>query len=276
MEVKVQQVVVKDYVTKSKLPASDFVINPYVGCPHACKYCYACFMKRFTKHEQPWGQFIDVKRCPNKIDKKKLENKTIFLSSVTDCYNEFERTYEITRNILSQLYDVDCEIHISTKSSLVLRDMDILKKCKRLKVAVSINTLDEDFKNDMDHASSIDDRLKTLQQLKRNGIYTVLFMSPIFPYITDFKKIIDTSKADVDEYWFEDLNLRGAYKQEIMRYIEGKYPNLLPLYQEIYVKNSREFWDECLLQIKSYCDEQAITYVIFFDHQKMVKQKANK
>ena len=40
----------KDYLTKSNLPASDYVINPYVGCPHACKYCYACFMKRFISH----------------------------------------------------------------------------------------------------------------------------------------------------------------------------------------------------------------------------------
>lgn len=51
---------VKDYVTKSNLAESDFVINPYVGCPHACKYCYACFMKRFTGHDDPWGTFITV------------------------------------------------------------------------------------------------------------------------------------------------------------------------------------------------------------------------
>lgn len=59
---------------------------------------------------------------------------------------------------------------------------------------MSINTLDEKFKNDMDNASSIKDRLETLQKLHENGIYTVLFMSPIFPYITEWKKIIEISK----------------------------------------------------------------------------------
>ena len=48
-----KEVAVKDLVTKSNLPASDYVINPYVGCPHGCRYCYACFMKRFTNHSEP-------------------------------------------------------------------------------------------------------------------------------------------------------------------------------------------------------------------------------
>lgn len=68
----------KDLVTKSNLPASDYVINPYVGCPHACKYCYACFMKRFTKHDEKWGTFIDIKECKKPISKRKLEGKRIF------------------------------------------------------------------------------------------------------------------------------------------------------------------------------------------------------
>ena len=51
-------------MTKSNLPVADFSVNPYVGCAHACKYCYASFMKRFTNHLEPWGTFIDVKRWP--------------------------------------------------------------------------------------------------------------------------------------------------------------------------------------------------------------------
>ena len=90
-----KEIQVKDYLTKSNLPASDYVINPYVGCPHGCKYCYASFMKRFTGHKEEWGNFIDIKRCDKKINTKKLENKTVFLSSVTDCYNEFEEKYNI-------------------------------------------------------------------------------------------------------------------------------------------------------------------------------------
>ena len=63
----IKEIEVKEYITKSKLPSTDYVINPYVGCPHACKYCYASFMKRFTNHDVDWGEFIDIKYC-NKTD----------------------------------------------------------------------------------------------------------------------------------------------------------------------------------------------------------------
>lgn len=210
MNIIENEITVRDMVTKSNLPASDYVINPYVGCPHGCRYCYACFMKRFTKHSEDWGSFIDIKRCDKPINTKKLQGQSVFLSSVTDCYNPFEEKYGSTRKILEQLVSVDCELNISTKSHLILRDIDLLKQCKNLKVSVSVNTLDEQFKSDMDHADSIEKRNETMEILHENGIYTVLFMSPIFPNITDFKKIIDKTHEYVDEYWFENLNLRGA------------------------------------------------------------------
>ncbi len=62
----IKEVTVNDYLTLSKLPASDYVINPYVGCPHGCKYCYASFMKRFTNHKEKWGELLDIKRCNKK------------------------------------------------------------------------------------------------------------------------------------------------------------------------------------------------------------------
>ena len=48
-------------LTTSNLPVCDYSANPYTGCTHACRYCYASFMKRFTGHEEPWGEFLDVK-----------------------------------------------------------------------------------------------------------------------------------------------------------------------------------------------------------------------
>lgn len=266
----------KDYLIKSNLPASDFVINPYVGCPHACKYCYACFMKRFTGHNEEWGSFIDIKHCDKPINVKKITGKSVFLSSVTDCYNKYEEKYCITRNILNQLTEIDFKLGISTKSSLILRDIDLLKKCKNLSVSVSINTLDERFKDDMDNASSIKERLDTLKQLHENGIYTVLFMSPIFPEITDFKEIIEKSHSFVDEYYFENLNLRGSYKQTILKYIEQKYPELLALYKAIYISGDKSYWIDLSVEIKEYCELNNIKYTNYFYHEKLVKEKLKK
>lgn len=56
---------VKSVLTKSNLPVADYSVNLYTGCEHGCKYCYASFMKRFTKHPEPWGSFVDVKHWPD-------------------------------------------------------------------------------------------------------------------------------------------------------------------------------------------------------------------
>lgn len=64
METIIQQIEVKTILTKSNLPVSDYSVNPYVGCTHACKYCYASFMKRLTNHPEEWGTFLDVKHWP--------------------------------------------------------------------------------------------------------------------------------------------------------------------------------------------------------------------
>lgn len=269
----VKEIIVNDYITKSNLPSSDFVINPYIGCPHGCKYCYASFMKRFTGHKEDWGTFIDIKRSDKKINLKKISKKSVFLSSVTDCYNPIEEKYKITRKILEQLINSDCYLSISTKSKLILRDIDLLKKIENLTVSMSINTLDEEFKKDMDNASTIKDRINTLKELHANGIRTVLFMSPIFPYITEWKEIIEKTKDYVDEYWFENLNLRGQYKIFIMNYIKEKYFEYYDKYIEIYEKKNKEYWYTLAKQINEYCENNNICYVNYFYHEKLVKAK---
>lgn len=270
-----KEIPVKDLVTKSNLPASDYVINPYVGCPHGCRYCYACFMKRFTNHSEKWGSFIDIKRCGRPISQKKLQGKSVFLSSITDCYNPYEEKYESTRKILEQLIPIDCELSISTKSCLILRDIDLLRQCKNLKVSISINTLDEQFRQDMDKASAISERLHTLKVLHENGIYSVLFMSPMFPGLTDFRGIIEKSKDFVDEYWFENLNLRGNYKQDILSYINQFYPQFIVLYSQIYQKGNMKYWQDLAIAIEEYCDVHSIKHINYFYHKELVNAKLN-
>ena len=263
---------VNEYLTLSKLPACDYVINPYVGCPHGCKYCYASFMKRFTGHDEAWGTFIDIKKSRKKINIEKLKGKTVFLSSVTDCYNEYEKKYEITRGILEQLRHAECNINISTKSNLILRDIDILKDIKNLTVAMSINTLNEEFKKDMDKASSIKDRLSTLKRLHEEGIYTILFMSPIFPYITEWDRLIEETKDYIDEYWFENLNLRGSYKTNILEYIKNKYPEYYNGYLNIYTKVDKTYWEDLSKNIEKYCEDKKVKYTNYFYHEKIAKK----
>ena len=277
MELIVKLKEVASYLTKSNLPVSDYAINPYTGCPHACKYCYACFMKRFTGHTEEWGSFVDVKICNKPIAVQKLVNESVVMSSVTDCYNPMEEKYKITRGILEQLADVPCRLTITTKSSLVLRDIDLLALCKSVEVALSLNTLDEQFRRDMDNAVSIENRIRALKELHKNGIYAVLFMSPIFPEITNYREIIEHTKGFVSEYWFENLNLRGSFKPVILSYIEQKYPQLKDLYAEIYLKGgNKEYWKILALDIEDYCNKNNIKYTNYFYHAELVAAKKHR
>lgn len=84
-------------------------------------------MKRFTGHTEEWGNFIDIKKCDKQISLKRIYQKSVFISSVTDCYNPFEEKYQLKRKILTQLKQADCSITISAKSDLIIRDIDILR-----------------------------------------------------------------------------------------------------------------------------------------------------
>ena len=265
---KVKEIKVSSYLSKSNLPGFDFVIYPYIGCSHACLYCYASFMKRITNHSENWGSFIDIKLTDKELDLKKIQNKNIFMSSVTDCYLPLEKDYLITRNILEELERVSCNLTISTKSSLILRDLDILKRFKNLTICISINTVDERFKNYMDKASSIKERINTLKVLHENNIHTVAFVSPIFPYITNIEDIVKATKYYVDEYWFENLKLRGEYKKDILNYIKNNYKELYSKYVDIYFNLNMTYWKDLRIDIKNICNKYNLKYKIFFEEEK--------
>jgi len=269
--VKVKEIQVNDLITASKLPAADFVINPYVGCTNACRYCYASFMKRFTNHPEPWGEFIDVKICDKPLNTKKLIGKSVFLASVTDPYNDFEKEYKQTRKVLEQLVGVNCVLSISTKNELILRDIDLLKQMKNLVVSFSINTTNEDFRADMDKGSPIHRRFAALKTLHENGIKTAAFISPLFPEITEWKDIVTRSKDFIDEYWFENLNLRGSYKHTILEYIKQKHPGVAPLYDSIYNKVHKAYWTNLMTEIKQFCKEQGVKMIDYFHHEQIKK-----
>ena len=227
----------------------------------------------FIDTEEGKKRFNIVLDSEEVIDLNKITGKNVFLSSVTDCYNQYEKDYCITRNILEQLVNSDCNLSISTKSKLILRDIDLLKQMKNLIVCMSINTLDETFRSDMDNASTIKERMDTLNELHNNGIYTILFMSPIFPYITEWKEIIDNTKNYIDEYWFENLNLRGGYKKDILDYIKNNFSDLYSEYIDIYVNKNNKYWKELAKEINNYCNRNNIKYTNYFYHKKLVERK---
>ena len=251
----------KSVMTKSNLPVADFSVNPYVGCEHACKYCYASFMKRFTGHTEPWGEFVDVKMWPPIKNPAKYAGKEAFLGSVTDCYQPCEERYGRTRALLEELAGSGISISIATKSDLVLRDLDLIKTFPNARVSWSINTLDEGFRAQMDNGASIERRLEAMRQFYEAGVQTTCFISPIFPGITDPAAIIERAKGQCNLVWLENLNLRGDYRARILDWVHENRPELDGLYHDIYSKKSRDFWRELDAEVRAYAESQNMPYL---------------
>ena len=95
-------------------------------------------------------------------------------------------------------------------------------------------------------------------------------------YSSEWKEIIEESKQYIDEYWFENLNLRGGYKKDILDYIKFKHNELYLKYLDIYVKNNNKYWEDLAIEINKYCEQSGIKYINYFYHKELVAQKKNR
>ncbi len=183
----IKEVSAKTILSKSGIPGFDFCLNPYTGCTHACLYCYAVFMKKFTGHTEEWGRFVDVKVNANKVLKRQVKKKgPVIISSVTDPYQPIEAKYKITRECLTTLLEYQFPVNILTKSPLLLRDMELFKNFNDIKVGVTITTDNDRIRKMFEpNAPPIEARLKALKTLKENGINTFVFIGPLLPMNPD-------------------------------------------------------------------------------------------
>ena len=248
-------------LTKSNLPVADYSVNPYIGCAHGCHYCYASFMKRFTGHTEPWGSFVDAKYWEPIRNSGKYRGKELFIGSVTDPYQPCEEKYGRTRALLEEMKGSGCSVSIATKSDLVLRDLDLIRTFPDARVSWSINTLDESFRKDMDNAVSIARRLAAMKTFHDAGIRTTCFISPIFPGITDPEEIIFAAKDQCNLIWLENLNLRGDYRKTILDYIASEYPDLFPLYEDIYKRGDKRYWYELDMRMREFTEKEGLIYL---------------
>jgi DNA repair photolyase len=184
--VVVREIFCKSALNKSRIYGVDYAVNPYLGCQHGCAYCYARFMVRYHRQEAPWGAFVDVKiNSPTVLSKQlsKPQGGVVLLSSVTDPYQPIEETYELTRKMLKTLAGHPCSVSILTKSSLVLRDLDIFQRFNDCEVGFTITTLNDAVKTCFEpHTSSIEERLNALKALYDGGVSTFAFLGPCFRF----------------------------------------------------------------------------------------------
>ena len=214
MPVRSNNMIVKEIQSKTILSKSkihDYVVNPYVGCQHGCSYCYARFMKKFTGHKEPWGTFVDVKINAADLLRSEIKRKKrgkVWVSGVCDPYQPLERKYELSRKCLEILAQYDWPVVVQTRSSLVLRDIDILKEAKHFEVGLTITTADDNIRKIFEpNAPPIPERIKTLDELHRSGIRTYAMIAPILP---GAEGLIDHLAGKVDYLLADRMNYNYA------------------------------------------------------------------
>jgi len=240
--VKITPISCKTALSKSQLE-SDYALNPYRGCSHGCKYCYSPCVLREERH---WGEFLDVKRNIPNVLSKELKNKKrgmVRIGSVTDPYQEAEEKYELTRRCLEPLSRRDFPVLIQTKSGLVKRDVDLLKKMD-CDVGFTITTLDENFRKRFEpNAPSISERLSAIKELKEENLDLWVFIGPLFPYLNDDKedllRLKDTlDSLGVEEIYLDKLNMRDRVWKNIKPMLE---PDMRKKYKNIYFDGNDYF-----------------------------------
>jgi len=246
---QIKKIQAKSILIPSKLPNADYVINTYSGCAFGCLYCYATFIRKFTGHiSNTWGKYVDVKvnatellqeeikrllfsKKPklvlSKSNKNQLRRGThipiVHFGSVTDPYQPVEQKYRLTRSCLDILskYSNNFEISILTKSPLILEDIELLKRFKRISVGLTITSVQNKIGRLLEPKSPpAEERVKALTELNRAGIDTYAFVGPLLPYYAKhtgelsefFQKIANTGTLKV---WVEQLNLSKSKLTEL-------------------------------------------------------------
>jgi DNA repair photolyase len=188
-----QQITCKSALTGSE---GHYRLNPYVGCTHACAYCYATYLAHWRGQSGPWGSWVQAKtNIPRVLERELLRKRGIqvFLSTACDVYQPAEEQLRLTRHCLSILAiaaqkDDDLSVFLLTKSDLILRDIDVLQAfpAGRIGMGFSLTTHRDDVAAILEPgASSPSRRIEAARKLREAGLRVELFANPILPYVTE-------------------------------------------------------------------------------------------
>ena len=282
-------------------------INPYVGCAFGCAYCYARYAHRYviernvTAHPEqrqlreafetlpPWLAFerqIFVKENAPEVLRRTLRHGSdkhlrllrgegIGIGTATDPYQPAERRFRVTRGILEVLAEHEgLSVWIITKSPLVTRDIDLLRRIARhneISVHISLITLDRELARRLEpRAPTPESRLRALGRLREHGIEAGINVMPVLPGITDRPQQLEPLIRAVAEARATYLNacalrLRSAARQRYLPFIEREFPELAPRYRATYAR-SHHTGDRYREGLHKYFTKMCARYGVPFGH----------
>lgn len=229
----------------------EWTINPYRGCEFACTYCYARYTHGFFDLER-WEDFetkIFVKQAAaqtleRRLRKAALHGEPIAIGTATDPYQPAERHHGVTRSLLEVFARVEgLQLSITTKSPLIVRDLDLLTELDRkhsVTVHVTITSADPALARRLEpHAPDARARLRTVQKLAAAGIATRVNCMPVLPGINDGEAQLRPLLAAVRDAGAYDISasalfLRDAARARFLPWLAEEFPHLVARYRALY------------------------------------------
>lgn len=258
MNLKINEIRTDRVLANTSITLSDYVINPYRGCQFGCDYCYTKNNKNLLDRTNDWGNFIDVKINSLDILKKELEqlkNKKIkiLLGSTTEPFQPIEQQYKLTRAIIELLKQYNIPVIILTKSPLIIDDLELLTYSTENIIYFTYNSPEVKTLFEKETPSN-QARLAVIQKILQNNIKLTVYISPYFPYISEYQQIMDDIGQIKDNKLrlnFEGYNLKMGHWLEIKAKLSKEY---LDKYYQIYnnLDSYQIYWDNLKEQIMNY------------------------
>ena len=264
---RVAEVECRSVLNKSGL--ADYAVNCYAGCEHGCCYCYARFATRFSHPGEEWGSFVDVKVNAPDVLAREVKRKRVgrvFISSVCDGWQPREARYRLTRQCLEILLHYGYRLTILTKSALAGRDLDLLEAKEGVELGVTITTLDEGLCRLIEpKASPPAERLSLLEEAKRRGIATYIFLGPLLPYLSDSEEnmaplLKAVKEVGIDYFYVDRLNRRFGVWSSVHNLLKEHFPYLIGNYRRILFEEnaSREYSERLMVSVNSFARKQGL------------------
>ncbi len=257
---KTAEITCKSALTKSGIEGVDYCLNPYRGCAHACIYCYATFMRKWSGHAEPWGEFVDAKvnlpealarelgcgaaaeparpgRSAGGPARRGRAPGHVMIGTVTDAYQPAEKRYGLTRRALEQLAGTDFSVGVLTKSALVARDLDIIARCRDARVGLTLTTTREEIRRAFEPgASPVARRLEALAEVGRAGIDTWVFFGPVLPRFSDspedVRAVLEAAaRAGAGEALVDSMNFRWDIWRRLEAFVRERFPDEMEYYR---------------------------------------------
>ena len=229
----VREITCKSILSDTGLPA-DYAINCYVGCEHACRYCYARYMKRFTGHREPWGTFVDVRTNAPEVLERQIRRKpqgSVMLSSVCDGWQPLEQKYGVSSACVEILARAGWHVSILTKGARVRRLLPLLEG-KPADIGMTLTAFDERLRRAVEPgASPTAERFDVLREAAERGIEIWAFLGPFLPMLTDTEENLDplfaaAAKLPLTHIHTDRVNFRSGVASSLKQMVAKHFPQL--------------------------------------------------